>query len=34
MFDGTVDWCKIWNKTDLLFQNWHEEFGKFSQAEK
>ena len=24
----TEDWCKIWTKTDLLFQNW-EEFGEF-----
>ena len=22
------DWCKIWRKTDLLFQKW-QEFGKF-----
>ena len=22
------DWCKIWRKTDLLFQKWHE-FGDF-----
>ena len=34
MFDGTEDWCKRWRKTDLCFQKWHEEFGKFSQAEK
>ena len=34
MFDGTEDWCKIWRKTDLCFQKWHEEFDKFSQAEK
>ena len=30
MFDGTEYWCKIWKKTDLCFQKWHEEFGKFS----
>ena len=30
MFDGTQDWCKVWRKTDLCFQKWHEEFGKFS----
>ena len=30
MFDGTEDWCKIWRKTDLCFQKWHEEFVKFS----
>ena len=29
-FDGTEDWCKIWRKTELRFQKWHEEFGKFS----
>ena len=34
MFDGTEDWCKIWRKTDLCFHKWHEEFDKFSQAEK
>ena len=28
MFDGTQDWYKIWRKTDLCFQKWHEEFGK------
>ena len=33
-FDSTEDWYKIWRKTDLNFQKWHEEFGKFSQAEK
>ena len=27
-------WCKIWTKIDLYFQKWHEEFDKFSQAEK
>ena len=30
MFADTQDWCKIWRKTDLCFQKWHEEFGKFS----
>ena len=30
MFDSTEYWCKIWRKTDLCFQKWHEEFGKFS----
>ena len=34
MSGSTEDWCKIWRKTDLCFQKWHEEFGKFSQAEK
>ena len=33
MFDGTEGWCKIWRKTDLCFQKWHEKLGKFSQAE-
>ena len=22
-------WCKIWNRIDLPFQNWNEEFNKF-----
>ena len=30
LFDGTEYWCKIWRGTDLCFQKWHEEFGKFS----
>ena len=30
MFDSTEDWYKIWTKTNLRFQKWHEEFGKFS----
>ena len=34
MFDDTEDWWKIRRKTDLYFLKWHEEFGKFSQAEK
>ena len=29
MFDGTKDWRKIWRKTDLCFQIWHDESGKF-----
>ena len=29
-FHDTVEWCKIWRKTDLWFGKWHEEFGKFS----
>ena len=23
------EWCNIWNRIDLLFQNWLEEFNKF-----
>ena len=34
MFDSTENWCKIWRETDLCFEKWHEEFGKFLQAEK
>ena len=34
MFNDTGNRCNIWNKTDLCFPKWHEEFGKFSQAEK
>ena len=30
MFDGAEDWCKISKKTDLCFQKWNEEFGKFA----
>ena len=30
MFDSTEYWCKIWRKTDLCFQKWHEEFNKLS----
>ena len=30
MFDGTEYWCKLWTKTDLCLQKWHEEFDKFS----
>ena len=28
MSHDTEDWCKIWRKTDLLFQKW-QEFGEF-----
>ena len=28
MSHDTEDWCKMWRKTDLLFQNW-QEFGEF-----
>ena len=34
MFDRTEDSCKSWQKTDLYFQKWHDEFEKFSQAKK
>ena len=30
MFHDTIEWCKIWRKTDLWFGKWHEEFGKCS----
>ena len=30
MFDDTEYYSKIWRKTDLCFQKWHEQFGKFS----
>ena len=29
IFDGTEYWCRIWSKTDLCFQKWYKEFGKF-----
>ena len=28
MSHDTEEWCKIWRKTDLLFQKW-QEFGEF-----
>ena len=33
IFHDTEKWCKIWRKTDLWFEKWHEEFGKFSPEE-
>ena len=30
IFHDTEEWRKIWRKTDLLFEKWQEEFGKFS----
>ena len=30
MFDGTHDWYRVWGKTNMYFQKWHEEFGNFS----
>ena len=30
MFDDTEGWYKVWMKTNLRFQKWHEEFGKVS----
>ena len=30
IFDVIQDWCKVWLKTYLCFQKWHEEFDKFS----
>ena len=30
IFHVTEDWCKIWRKTDLWFEKWHEKFDKFS----
>ena len=30
VFFGEIEeWCKIWEKTDLCFGKWEEEFGKF-----
>ena len=26
---GNEECCKIWNRNDMPFQNWHEEFDKF-----
>ena len=30
MFNSIQDWYKVWRNTDLHFQEWHKEFGKFS----
>ena len=30
IFHDTEEWCKLCWKTDLCFQKWHEESGKFS----
>ena len=30
IFYDTEEWCKIWRKTVLWFEKWHEKFGKFS----
>ena len=30
IFHDTEEWRKIWRKTDLCFEKWHEEFGKLS----
>ena len=32
IFYDTKKWYKIWRKTDLWFEKWHEEFGIFSPA--
>ena len=29
IFHDTKEWCKIWRKTELWFDKWHEKFGKF-----
>ena len=29
MCHGNDEWCKIWRRTDLSVQNWHEEFHEF-----
>ena len=30
IFHDTEEWCKIWGKTDLWLEEWHEELSKFS----
>ena len=30
IFHDTEEWSKIWRKTDLWFEKWHEKFGNFS----
>ena len=29
MHHNTEEWCKIWRRTYLPFEKWHEEFGEF-----
>ena len=29
IFYNSEEWCKTWRKTDLSFEKWQEEFGKF-----
>ena len=29
MWHENKKWCKVWSGTDLLFQNWNEEFDEF-----
>ena len=29
MHHDDKEWYEIWNRIDLPFQNWHEEFNKF-----
>ena len=29
IFHDMEQWCKIWRKTDLWFEKWHQKFGKF-----
>ena len=33
LFDGIQDWYRIWKKTDLWFQKWHEEFSPVRKSE-
>ena len=30
IFKDIEEWCKIWRKTDLEFEKWHQIFSKFS----
>ena len=30
IFHDNEEWCKIWSKTGLRFENWLKEFGRFS----
>ena len=30
IFHDIEKWWEIWEKTDLWFEKWHEEFGEFS----
>ena len=33
IYHDIEEWCKIWSKSDLRFQKWHEEFSKYALVE-
>ena len=32
MWYNTEEWYKIWKRTNLCFEKWHEEFGEFGPS--